>query len=135
MSISRSKTAKRYELDKGVDFQDMAVKSMGTENISVGLATFAPGAWLPCHTHNCEESITILEGAAYCDVAGKRFKLGPYDTSHVPAGIPHRFVNGSREEKMVMLWVYAAADVERIIQDTKLCMGADTDPYKTENAE
>lgn len=135
MSISRSKTAKRYELDKGVDFQDMAVKSLGTEGISVGLATFAPGAWLPCHTHNCEESITILEGSAYCDVAGKRFKLGPYDTSHVPAGIPHRFVNASQEEKMLMLWVYASADVERIIQDTQRCMGADTNPYKAENTE
>ncbi len=135
MSVSRSKTAKKYELDKGVEFQDMAVKSLGTQGISVGLATFAPGAWLPCHIHNCEESITILEGSAYCDVEGKRFKLAAYDTSHVPAGIPHRFVNASREEQMVMLWVYASADVERIIQDVQRCMGSDTNPYKPANAE
>jgi quercetin dioxygenase-like cupin family protein len=135
VAISRSKTAKKYKLDTGVEFQDMAVKSLGTQGISVGLATFAPGALLPCHIHNCEESITILEGTAYCDVQGKRYKLVPYDTSHVPAGIPHRFVNASRRRTMVMLWVYASADVERVIQDVHRCMGLKTDSYKPANAE
>ncbi len=99
------------------------VKGMGTVGLSVGLATFAPGALPPCHIHNCEESITILEGAAYCDVEGKRYRLVPYATSHVPAGVSHRFVNASRHRKMVMLWVYGFPDVERIIRNIRECMG------------
>jgi quercetin dioxygenase-like cupin family protein len=122
-AITRSAEAPVYELDRGVNFRNLAVKEMGTETISVGLATFEPGAYLPCHTHNCEESITVLEGEAYVDVAGARSLVKPYDTSHVPTGVPHRFVNASRTAKMTILWVYASADVDRIIQPYARCMG------------
>ena len=99
MSITRRKSATQYELDKGVQFQDMAVKGMGTVGLSVGLAPFAPGALLPCPIHNCKESITIPEGAAYCYDEGKRYRLVPYDTSHVPAGARRKQQRGNEENR------------------------------------
>jgi quercetin dioxygenase-like cupin family protein len=132
MSIVRSAESAPYRLDGGVEFRDLAVGKNGTKNISVGLAIFDPGGYLACHKHNCEESITVLEGEAFCDVSGKRSRLHPYDTSHIAAGTPHRFVNASREKSLTILWVYAAVNVERFILHDRECMGENCDLYKLE---
>ncbi|WP_436374840.1 cupin domain-containing protein [Cytobacillus sp. BC1816] len=127
--ISKYKDIKPFEMDKGVQFHDMMMKEMGPKTIIVGLATFEPGKELPCHIHNVEESVTILKGNAFCDVEGVRTALELYDTSFIPANIPHRFVNASNSEELVILWAYSQideslkqADVERIIVETDLCM-------------
>ena len=49
--------------------------------------------------------------------------MKPYDTSHVPAGIPHRFLNASETDKMSILWVYASADMGRTIVEPEECSG------------
>ncbi|MBG9587596.1 hypothetical protein ABE26_10940 [Cytobacillus firmus] len=127
--ISKYKEIKPFEMDEGVQFHDMMMKEMGPKTIIVGLATFEPGKELPCHIHNVEESVTILKGNAFCDVEGVRTALELYDTSFIPANIPHRFVNASNSEELVILWAYSQideslkqADVERIIVETDLCM-------------
>jgi len=124
MGIVRSDEAEPCEYGKGIWIKKLAVPETGTESISVGMATFDPGASLPCHIHGCEESITIIEGEAFVDVAGKRTRMRPYDTSHVPAGTPHRFLNASQTEKMSMLWVYASADMGRTLVDPEECRGS-----------
>jgi putative monooxygenase len=127
--ITKYKEIAPFEMDEGVKFHDMMMKEMGPKTIIVGLATFEPGKWLPCHIHNVEESVTILKGNAFCDVEGVRTALEPYDTSFIPANIPHRFVNASVTEELIILWAYSQideslkhVDVERIIVDTDLCM-------------
>lgn len=127
--ISKYTEIKPFELDTGVYFHEMIMQTNGAKTIIVGLATFEPGASLPCHIHNVEESVTILKGIAFCDVEGVRTALEPYDTSFIPAGIPHRFVNRSDTEQLIILWAYSqinislhTVDVERIIVDSDRCM-------------
>ncbi|MFD4820615.1 cupin domain-containing protein [Peribacillus butanolivorans] len=127
--ISKYQSIKSYELDDGVFFQDMMVQDMGPKTLIVGLATFEPGKSLPCHIHNVEESVTILKGNAYCDVEGVRTALEPYDTSFIPANIPHRFVNSSDTEELIILWAYSQIDdsfsrvnIDRITVPTDRCM-------------
>ena len=68
---------------------------------------FDPGAAIARHYHNCDESVTILEGEASCEVNGEVFAMGKggeaFDTTFVPAGIPHRFWNES-DAPMKILW-------------------------------
>ncbi|MFK9093095.1 cupin domain-containing protein [Bacillus salipaludis] len=127
--VSKYKSIKPYELDVGVNFHDMMMQDMGPKTLIVGLATFEPGKSLPCHIHNVEESVTILKGNAFCDVEGVRTALEPYDTSFIPANIPHRFVNASETEELIILWAYSQidesfsqVDIDRIIVPTDRCM-------------
>ena len=49
--------------------------------ITTGQTTFQPGTGLPLHTHNCEESVLILEGEAVAQIDDETFDLevGPGD--------------------------------------------------------
>jgi len=123
MGIVHSDRVEPYEYDAGIWVKKLAVPETGTQSISVGVATFDPGASLPCHTHSCEESITIIEGEAVVEFGGRRIRLKPYDTSHMPAGAAHRFLNASQTEKMSILWVYASTDMGRTLVDPEECAG------------
>jgi putative monooxygenase len=123
MAITIYDQCKPYELDKGVNFRDMQTSATGAGVLSVGTATFEPGRYLPCHRHNCEEVIVILEGDAWVDVAGQRIPMKVYDSSHVPQGVPHRFVNASKTKQLVILWIYSVADVARLVTHYSECMG------------
>ena len=123
MGIVFSDQVEPYEYDKGIRVKKLAVPETGTQSISVGVATFDPGASLPCHIHGCEESITIIEGEAWVEFGGQRVRLKPYDTSHMPAGVPHRFLNASATETMSILWVYASTDMGRTLVEPGECAG------------
>lgn len=123
MGITPYDQCRAYELDRGVLFRDMQVKANGTNVLSVGTATFEPARYLPCHRHNCEEVIVILDGYAWVDAAGQRTPMRRYDSSHVPEGVPHRFVNASRTETLTILWIYSVLDVARLVTDYQECMG------------
>lgn len=110
--ISKYKEIQPVEMDKGVFFHEMMMKEMGPKTIIVGLATFQPGASLPLHIHNVEESVTVLRGKGCCIVDGVTTGVEPYDTSFIPADIPHRFMNTSDSEEMMILWAYAQVTEE-----------------------
>jgi quercetin dioxygenase-like cupin family protein len=82
-----------------------------------GTTVFPAGAGAPMHSHNCSEQVTILEGEAECTVGGETTRLGPYDTTFIPADVPHRFLNvGSGD--LTILWIYGARDVTRTFTET-----------------
>ncbi len=109
------------ELSEGVTVQILTGDDSGSNSLRVGTATFRPGAGLPCHTHDFDESITILSGEANIFVDDRRVLMRPHDTAFVPAGSPHRFANGHPADPMVMLWVYAAASTARNLVSPSLC--------------
>ncbi|HEX9017331.1 MAG TPA: cupin domain-containing protein [Chloroflexota bacterium] len=85
--------------------------------LTTGITTNPPGRAIAFHSHNVEEAVTVLEGDALCEFNGESFRLKPWDTTYIPAGIVHRFVNVGTVP-MSILWVYATTHVTRTLAST-----------------
>ncbi len=109
-----------YDPGGGTEFHDLFRGQWGASGICGGWASFEPGASLPYHFHEYDESITIIAGQAVCLVEGRRYQLSDFDTAMVPRGLRHRFVNLS-DAPMEMIWVYAGDEPSRTIVDDCLC--------------
>ncbi len=121
-SIVRFKQSAVYELSDNAFFTDLFARRFGAIGVCGGHGRFLRDASLPCHTHDFDESITIVKGKATCMVRGRRYELNGYDTAFIPRGTPHRFLNESPEE-MAMIWVYAGEEPDRRIIPPALCYG------------
>jgi quercetin dioxygenase-like cupin family protein len=121
-TLVRFESCAVYELSPGAHFRDLFGSRFGAVGICGGYGLFEPGASLPCHVHQYDESITIVEGEAVCLVQGNRYQLQGYDTAFVPEGRPHRFLNHSRRA-MAMIWVYAGGVPERTLVEAGYCDG------------
>jgi putative monooxygenase len=111
-----------YELSTNAFFLDLFARRYGADGICGGYGRFLPGASLPCHIHDFDESITIVKGTAVCLVQGRQYELSGCDTAFIPKGLPHRFLNLSGEE-MSMIWVYAGSEPDRRVVDSHYCSG------------
>ncbi len=107
------------EIDRGTGVKTRLLVSrrLGAENLTTGITTFQPGSKIARHWHNCDESVVILEGEAVCEIDGQFYNLSQYDTTFVPANVPHRFMNQT-DKPMAILWTYAAGYVTRTFADT-----------------
>jgi quercetin dioxygenase-like cupin family protein len=83
-----------------------------------GITTFAPGSAIPFHSHNCEESVVLLEGEAVLEIDGRQIRLEPLDTTWIPPNASHRFRNASGTRPMKIFWTYARVDATRTLTDT-----------------
>ena len=83
-----------------------------------GITIFEPGAAIQMHTHNCEESVLMLEGSAVAEIDGVEYPVDAGDITFIPAGIPHRFRNVSATDGMRILWTYASIDATRTLVET-----------------
>jgi quercetin dioxygenase-like cupin family protein len=79
-----------------------------------GTTEFAPGAEVPWHTHNCEETVTILEGEALFEADGEQTELVAGDATWTPVGVVHRFANRGRGPLRI-LWTYGSVDATRTL--------------------
>jgi quercetin dioxygenase-like cupin family protein len=123
-TVVRRAEAPMYELAPNTRFYDLFAGRFGSVGICGGYGEFEPGASLPCHFHEYDESITIVTGIATCEVAGARYPgLRGCDTGVVPKWRPHRFLNESAEV-MAMIWVYAGTEPERTLVESGYCTGA-----------
>ncbi len=95
-----------------------------------GITVIAPGSAIPLHTHNCEESVVVLEGSAVAEFDGAQHPLSPHDTSWIPADLPHRFINASHTEPLTILWTYARPDATRTLVET-----GETRPVSAEHGQ
>jgi quercetin dioxygenase-like cupin family protein len=118
----RISTAMKYKLANGTSFCDLFAGRFGSVGICGGYGEFQPGTGLPCHLHDYDESITIIKGAATCQVMGSRYELSGYGTAMVPSGRPHRFLNESKDV-MAMIWVYAGSEPQRALVNARFCNG------------
>jgi HTH-type transcriptional regulator, repressor for puuD len=82
--------------------------------VTTGITEFPPGAGIPLHTHNVEESVFVLEGLATAVIGEDSFDLEAGDATWAPAGVPHRFTNRGNGP-MRIYWVYGGRDVTRTI--------------------
>jgi quercetin dioxygenase-like cupin family protein len=93
----------------------LVTRKVGATAFINGITVFEPGAAVALHSHNCDESVMILEGHAIVEIDGVEHKAGPDDTTFLPANIPHRFRNASTTERMRIFWTYASVDATRTI--------------------
>lgn len=77
-SVVRFTSAPTYELAAATEFRDLFGGQFGTAGICGGYGVFQPGTSLPCHTHVYDESITIVQGVATCQVMGKHYSLSGF---------------------------------------------------------
>jgi quercetin dioxygenase-like cupin family protein len=118
--LCRNDPAARFELAPAAHFQDLYNADLLARGICGGYGLFDPGARLPCHRHEFDESITIVQGTATCIVEGHRHELSANATALVPQGRCHYFINLTLEP-MAMIWVYAGDRPDRIVMDESCC--------------
>lgn len=96
----------------------LVTAAIGATGFLNGLTTFVPGAAIGHHSHNCAESVVVVEGDAVVDIDGVETALSRFDTTFVPAGIPHHFRNASTTNPMRILWTYGSTDATRTLAAT-----------------
>lgn len=97
----------------GVTTIPLVSRACGSTGLINGITIFPPGGSIALHWHDCEESVMVLAGRATVEIGGALHAMGPGDTTWVPAGVPHRFLNASETEEMRILWTYARVDATR----------------------
>lgn len=91
---------------------------LGAKSLINGITVFKPGARIPLHYHNCEESVMVLTGDAIAIVNGVEHRLKPMDTTWIPVGAHHCFINASPTEEMSIFWIYADINATRTLVET-----------------
>ncbi len=91
---------------------------VGARSLINGITIFAPGAAIPLHTHNCEESVMVLQGDAVAVIGGVEHRLKAMDTTWIPTGLPHRFINASATQEMRIFWTYTDIAATRTLVET-----------------
>lgn len=103
----------------GASTTPLVKPSIGAAGFINGITSFGPGAKIAFHSHNCEESVMLLEGEAMLDIDGQEsVRLQPLDTTWLPPNLSHRFRNLSDTKPMKILWIYARADATRTLTET-----------------
>ena len=126
--ILRPRDIPCHDRGGGATTTPLVTRTIGATGFINGITEFAPGAVIPFHSHNCEESVMLLEGDAVIDIDGQTHPLQPFDTTWIPANIVHRFRNVSQDAPMKILWIYASMNATRTIEET-----GDTRPIAAEH--
>ncbi|ARP79817.1 cupin [Bordetella genomosp. 8] len=117
-AIYRPSDLTAYERGGGARTIPLVTAGDGATAFINGITEFAPGTKIPFHSHNCEESVMLLEGDAILDINGEEHRLQPMDTTWIPPNVSHRFRNMSDTQPMKILWIYASVDATRTLTET-----------------
>jgi len=101
----------------GVALRTFVSSACGARNFYTGTATFQHMAALPLHTHQVSEAVIVLEGHATVFVEGRRYRLGPLDSIHVPAFIAHSVANDDLNAPMIAHSTFAEPQPTRTFTD------------------
>jgi len=117
-TIIRVDEVQRVNRGGGIETTPLIVhqKAKGAR-FTTGMTVFPPGKGAPMHCHNCDEQVTVLEGAGECEIDGVVTQLAKFDTTYIPANIMHRFAN-TGDGPMRILWIYSTDRVTRTFADT-----------------
>jgi quercetin dioxygenase-like cupin family protein len=117
-AVLRPDQIKSHDRGGGARTTPLVLPSLGATGFINGITEFSPGTAIPFHSHNCEESVMLLAGNAYLDIAGEVHELKAFDTTFIPPNVPHRFRNMSDTEPMKILWIYASVNATRTLMDS-----------------
>jgi quercetin dioxygenase-like cupin family protein len=117
LTVIRSHELSPHDRGGGVRTSYLVTPVLGAAQFLNGITEFDPGAELPFHSHNCEESVVVLEGTALFERDGQTTQLEPFDTTFVPAGVVHRFANHGASTLRI-LWTYGSVAATRTLAAT-----------------
>lgn len=117
-AILRPAEIPRNDRGGGAFTTPLVSRRIGATSFINGITEFAPGGEVDFHSHNCEESVVLLEGEAILDIDGQSHRLQPFDTTWIPPNVMHRFRNASAQQPMKILWIYASPDATRTLAKT-----------------
>ena len=118
-AVLRPSEIKTHDRGGGASTTPLVGPSVGAQAFINGITSFGPGTKIPFHSHNCEESVMLLEGDAMLDVEGQEsVRLQPLDTTWLPPNLSHRFRNLSDTQPMKILWIYARLDATRTLTES-----------------
>lgn len=118
-AVLRPSEMKSHDRGGGAATIPLVGPSVGAQSFINGITSFGPGTKIPFHSHNCEESVMLLEGDAMLDIDGQEsVRLQPQDITWLPPNLSHRFRNLSDTAPMKILWIYARADATRTLTDS-----------------
>lgn len=102
---------------EGIESIRLTPTPLEGQEFTMGVTTFPPGTSIRLHSHNTIEQVTVLEGEGIAVINGQETPARPYDTTQIPTGEFHRFIN-TGSTSMRILWVYGATHVTRTFADT-----------------
>jgi quercetin dioxygenase-like cupin family protein len=118
-AVLRPSEIKTHDRGGGAATTPLVGPSVGATAFINGITSFAPGTAIPFHSHNCEESVMLLEGEAMLDVEGQdSVRLQALDTTWLPPNLSHRFRNLSDSRPMKIFWIYARLDATRTLTES-----------------
>lgn len=114
------KEADRPRINRGggATTTQMVTPECGAGAVLSGFTTLPPGASIPLHTHNCEESVLIVTGKAQVEVDGSTYAAAAGDVVWQARDVPHRFLNPSATEDLRIFWTYASVNATRTLVET-----------------
>lgn len=108
----------------------LVTRKVGTRQLLNGITVIGPGSAIPLHSHNCEESVIVLEGNPIAEINGESFALQPHDTTWIPANLPHFFRNPSSDTTVKIFWTYASTEATRTLVATGETRSIDSEHRK-----
>jgi quercetin dioxygenase-like cupin family protein len=110
------------DLAPGVELRLLATGALGARGLTTALAQFRPGASLPYHQHTFSEVIVVLGGAPHVLVQGRRYRLGPFDALHLPAGTAHAVENTPTGEPALLHSSFASDVPTRVVVENTFAL-------------
>lgn len=101
----------------GIRTKYFVARSDKPRQLLSGLTELDPGASVPFHSHNCEETVIVLLGDAVFDSSARRETLTVGDATWTPAGVIHRYTNAGTGA-LLIYWTYGSVEATRTIQET-----------------
>jgi quercetin dioxygenase-like cupin family protein len=109
MPVIAHQSIPEIQMRPGIRGQFLSHKALGANGVSLLTNTVEPGAEAPLHMHTVEETMLVLEGTVWVQVAEERYVIGPHHTVIIPAQTPHAWGNaGPAVAKL--LWAFAGPD-------------------------
>ena len=99
----------------GIRTVPLVTSRIGSTSLLNGVTTLDPGAAVPLHIHNCEESVLVMSGSGCVHIDGVETDVEPGVTTWIPTGVQHFFRNTSATEALSIFWTYASIDANRTI--------------------
>lgn len=117
-TIRREADRPRYARPGGASTVQMITPDTGARDILNGFTDIPPGAAIPLHFHNCEESVLVVSGEALVEIGGETRPAAATDVVWIAAGVHHRFLNPSADTPLRIFWTYASAEATRTLVET-----------------